>query len=79
MKVCMKNTDREQFAYLLATTMNDKEAISFYRQVVNTYDESFIRKILNRVMSIPEHKIKKSRGALFTHLITHTHDSSSRA
>ncbi len=70
--------DKEKFAYELATTLNDKEAITFYKQVVTTYNEAFIRRILNRVMSIPEHKIKKSRGALFTHLISHTHDSNSR-
>lgn len=54
----------------IADTLNDKEALQLYLQFTRRYKEGFLRKVLARVMSIPENKIRRSRGALFTFLIT---------
>lgn len=54
----------------IADTLNDKEALQLYLQFTRKYKEAFLRKILARVMSIPENKIRRSRGALYTFLIT---------
>jgi hypothetical protein len=31
--------------------------------------EAFLRKILQRVLSVPQEQIRKTRGALFTYLV----------
>jgi len=54
----------------IADTLNDKDALQLYLQFSRKYKEAFLRKILARVMSIPDNKIRRSRGALFTFLIT---------
>ena len=42
-------------------------------QYVRRYKEEFLRKILNKVMSLDESKIRKSRAALYTFLINQGH------
>lgn len=53
----------------IAETLKDRDALPLFLQYTQKYQEGFLRKILNRVMSIEESKIKKSRGALFTFLV----------
>jgi hypothetical protein len=53
----------------IAATLGDWDALPLYLIYTRKYQESFLRKILNRVMSIEQSKIRKSRGALFTFLI----------
>ena len=65
----MDNSKQNNLAYELATTLNDKEALPVYEAFVWKYNEEFLRKTLARVMSIPDSKIKRSRGALFTFLV----------
>jgi len=71
----MKNTEsnaanfESKFAYELASTLNDKEALPLYASFTLKYKEEFLRKILLRVMSIPDNRIKRTRGALFTYLV----------
>lgn len=56
-------------AYELASTLNDTESLKIYEEFTDKYAESFLRKVLAKVMSIPDRKIKKTRGALFTYLV----------
>jgi hypothetical protein len=58
-----------RLAYELASALNDKEAMGMYIAFVQKYQEDFLKRILLRVMSIPDNKIKRTRGALFTYLI----------
>jgi hypothetical protein len=58
-----------KFAYELANVLNDRQALSLYISFTQKYQEEFLRKILLRVMSIPDNKIKRTRGALFTYLV----------
>jgi hypothetical protein len=61
--------NENKLAYEIANALKDKEALPLYLTFTRKYQESFLRKILTRVMSIPEEKIKRTRGALFTYLV----------
>jgi len=61
-----------KLAYEIANTLNDREAIAIYISFTKKYQEDFLKKILLRVMSIPDNKIRRTRGALFTYLV-HQH------
>ena len=74
----MKNSKDEKFAQELADTLSDQDSIPFYRDMVKKYSETFLRTKLQKVMSIPQEQIRKTRGALFTYLINqheHKHDT----
>jgi hypothetical protein len=60
----------EKLAYEIASTLGDIDGLSFYENCTRKYSESHLRSVLTRVMSIPSEKIKRTRGALFTFLIT---------
>ena len=66
----MKYLRDEEFALELAEALNDTDSLQFYRRCVEQYSEEFLRRTLERVLSIPQHKIRKSRGALFNSLLT---------
>ena len=53
----------------IADTLGDRDALPLFLQYTKTFTEEFLRKKLQKVMSIPDSKIRKSRGALFTFLI----------
>jgi hypothetical protein len=53
----------------IADTLQDREALPVFLSYTRKYTESHLRRILMKVMSIPEDSIRKSRGALFTFLI----------
>ena len=58
-----------KLAYEIASTLNDLESLSVHISFTQKYQEVFLRKILQRVMSVPDNKIKRTRGALFTYLV----------
>jgi hypothetical protein len=64
-------TLQEELALELALTLQDRKGLPFYIHCANEYSEAFLRGILDKVMGIPEKKIKKSRGALFNFLVQH--------
>lgn len=54
----------------IADTLQDRDSITLHLQYVRKYQEDFLRRILNKVMTLPENKIRKSRAALYTYLIS---------
>jgi len=58
-----------KLAIELADALNDHEAILLYVNFVEQFPESVLRKVLAKVLAIPRHKIKKTRGALFNYLM----------
>lgn len=71
----MYNEQEKKLANELAIALNDREALSLYLSFARKYREEFLRKILLRTLSVPEEKIRRTRGALFTYLIgQHGHD-----
>jgi len=54
----------------IAETLQDRDALPLYLKYTRKYQESFLRRILLKVMSIEASKIRKTRGALFTYLVS---------
>lgn len=59
-----------RLAHEIAATLKDEDSISMHLQYARRYQEEYLRKTLAKVMSIDERKIKRSRAALYTFLIT---------
>jgi hypothetical protein len=59
----------ESFAEELAAGLNDIANLNFYLSITSKYHEQFLRNIYEYVRSIPDEKIKKTRGALFNYLL----------
>ena len=53
----------------IADTLNDRDSITMHLQYVRKFKEEFLRRVLNKVMALPDDKIRKSRAALYTFLI----------
>jgi hypothetical protein len=62
-------THEQKLARELADALNDMEALTIYEDFAYKYSEAFLRKILQRVLSIPREQIRKTPGALFTYLV----------
>lgn len=63
------SNENNKLAHEIAVTLDDMEALPLYTSFCKKYSEAFLRKMLLRVMSVPDHKIKRTRGALFTFLV----------
>ena len=59
-----------KLAHEIASTLNDHDSLALHLQHVRKYKEEFLRKTLAKVMAMPEFKIKRSRAALYTYLIS---------
>jgi len=62
-------TKEELLALDLAGALRDRKSLSFYLKLSKSYPEDLLRQILGEVKELPDQKIKKSRAALFNHLI----------
>lgn len=64
----------------IADTLKDRNSLALFLTYARKYKETFLKEILATVMAIDETKIRKSRGALFTFLVTqHGIHSNSRS
>ena len=64
-----KHSKEYKLAYEIAEALNDLDSLEIHISFAQSFNESVLRKIFNRVMSIPEEKIKRTRGALYTYLV----------
>ncbi len=64
-------TREETLAQELAETLGDQKSLAYYRNLASRHSEKFLLQILDRVMKVPQDRIKVSRAALFTWLIQH--------
>lgn len=62
-------TEQELLAVDIAYKLNDLANLALYIAYANKYPENLLRKVLGEVMEIPLSKIKRTRGALFNHLV----------
>lgn len=53
----------------IAATLDDRDSLQLHLQYVRKYKEEYLRKILAKVMAMPDSKIKRSRAALYTYLV----------
>ncbi|HEX5001774.1 MAG TPA: hypothetical protein VFW78_04705 [Bacteroidia bacterium] len=58
-----------QLAHEIADALNDQNSLQLFQSFTERYPEEFLREILAKVQEVPDEKIKKTRGALFTFLI----------
>lgn len=66
----VKPGDRaELLAQDLAAALNDRGSLPLYLSYARRYPESLLRRALGEVQEMPARAIKKSRGALFNHLV----------
>jgi hypothetical protein len=59
-----------QLAEDIAEALHDQGALSLYLSYTKEVPHDKLRELLAKVCSIPENKIKRSRGALFTYLVS---------
>ena len=64
-----------KLAHEIANTLKDWDALPLYLIYSRKYQAAFLKKILARVMSIDETKIRRTRGALFTFLVNQQHNN----
>ncbi len=62
-------TKEELLALDLAEALNDCKGLPLYLSYVKKYPDYLLRESLGKALEIPEGKIKKSRAALFNHLV----------
>lgn len=65
----MATQKEEKLAREIADALNDNESLPVHVSFAEKYSESFLRKTLQKVLSIPQDQIRKTRGALFTYLV----------
>ena len=71
-------TQEIRIANEIADTLNDRGSLQLFLHFAEKYKEEHLLKILEKVMSIPDAKIKKTRGALFTYLVSQYENDNSR-
>jgi len=69
-KSTMYSPQEIQLAQEMANSLNDQTSMSFYLACTKKYSHRQLRKTLAHVLSIPKASIRKSRGALFNHLVS---------
>lgn len=65
----MALSKEEKLAREIADALNDPDSIALFTGYAEKYAEAHLRRILQRVLSIPQEQIRKTRGALFTYLV----------
>lgn len=65
----MRSTREGMLANEFAEGLNDKKSLRFYFSMALEHSERYLRDIYRKTMDTPEHRIKKSRGALFAYLV----------
>jgi hypothetical protein len=58
-----------QLAEDIAEALHDPDALSLYLSYAHEVPHEKLRELLAKVCSIPDDKIKRTRGALFTYLV----------
>ena len=61
--------NNHELALEIAEALNDMDSLQLFLSFTERYPEEYLRKILDKVLAIPQDRIKKTRGALFTFLV----------
>lgn len=69
----MATTKETKLAREIADALGDNDSLAVHTAFCEKYSEAFLRKTLQKVLSIPEDQIRKTRGALFTYLVNQNH------
>jgi hypothetical protein len=63
------DNDIDRVAAHLADSLRDWESIVFFRQVARAVPREVIRDALTRALDAPRESVRRSRAALFTHIV----------
>jgi len=63
------NVEKQRLAQRIAKEFEDEGNLPYYQDLCERYPEHLINRAFSEVRKVPELKIKKSRGALFTYLV----------
>lgn len=55
----------------ICQALDDSDNLALYLSYVRRYSPKVIHQAFNAARKLPENKIKKTRGALFTYLVKH--------
>lgn len=61
--------EQEKLAVEIAHALEDMDSLQSHRKMVSMYSEKYLREKLTKALTLPAHKIRKSRGALYTSLV----------
>ena len=61
--------NKNELALEIAEALNDIDSLQLFITFAERYPEEYLRKVLEKVLAIPQDRIKKTRGALFTFLV----------
>ena len=61
--------NQNELALEIAEALNDLDSLQLFISFAERYPEDYLRKVLDKVLAIPQDRIKKTRGALFTFLV----------
>jgi hypothetical protein len=64
------NGNAKRLALELCQRLDDQEGIAFYLSCAQSYPEPFLRQMASLALSIPQERIRESRGALFNYLVS---------
>ena len=73
----MATTKETKLAREIADALQDNDSLAVHIGFCEKYSEAFLRKTLQKVLSIPEDQIRKTRGALFTYLVNQNYGKGS--
>ena len=63
------STREGMLAKEFAEGLNDMKSLRYYFSLTLEHSERYLRDVYRLAMETPQHKIKKSRGALFAYLV----------
>ena len=75
----MATQKEEKLAREIADALDDNTSLAVHIAFAEKYSEAFLRKSLQKVLSIPHEQIRKTRGALFTYLVNQNYGGKSNS
>ena len=62
-------SQQEKLALEIAHKLKDMKSIEWHRKMVSMYSESYLREQLQNALTLPDEKVKVSRGAIYNKLV----------
>jgi len=63
------NVEQQRLAQRITQEFEDEDNLGYYEDLCERYPNNLINRAFSEVQKVPQPKIKKSRGALFTYLV----------
>ncbi len=65
----MAEQDYNSLAQAIAQGLGELESVSSFRTLLKRYPEDIIRKAYEDTLAIPQHRVRKTKGAIFIFLL----------